>query len=65
MPRNRMKRAVNALKEIWFCLFAFTILFIEVTTAHAGTVNLPQTGQARCYDSAGLDEGTYLTVKKI
>ena len=34
---------------------SFLFLFLIASTAFAGTVQLPQTGQTKCYDSAGVE----------
>jgi energy-coupling factor transporter transmembrane protein EcfT len=41
-----------AMKKI----FALSFLFVFLTSiSFAGTVNLPRTGQTKCYDSAGSE----------
>ena len=34
---------------------SFLVLLIFALTAFAGTVQLPQTGQTKCYDMAGIE----------
>lgn len=35
--------------------FLFLISFLFTTTIFAGTIQLPQTGQTKCYDTAGVE----------
>jgi len=49
------KSIIPIRKGIAFFLSALMILFITSNSAHAGTVELPQTGQTKCYDSAGTE----------
>ena len=46
---------MNRIKTILLPLIVITLLVIPFITASAGTVQLPQTGQTKCYDTAGTE----------
>ena len=43
------------VKRISLLPMAFIIVFIFLSNVYAGTIQLPQTGQTKCYDTAGTE----------